>query len=487
MNRTETKLYIKSQLTNYLEQQGIDISKPFNCLNPEHPDTNPSMRYDATRNRVHCFSCGAGGDIIDLIRLEYGLTEDKDKFTKAYELLGVKDEQSTYISSNTIAQDVVHTPSKINDASSLPDTHCINYLNHRNVSLETAKKYGLSFERDWISPKALEKAKKENKKYPPSSPRLIIPTSNVSYVAIDVRPAGLFPNQENFRKMKEGKVHVFNAKALQEEKPCFVVEGELDALSFLEIGYNAVALGSVSNTKIFMNELKQLNVKSPLILALDNDNAGNKATADLEKQLHYTDCSYIVADTIYQNYKDANDYLRTDKQAFITSSSFIVDNLRVSLECKRLELEEKLKLEQENYKNTSVYNELDQFKKDVESTKDNINISTGFAALDEELGGGLVEGLYVIGALTSLGKTTFAMQIADSLANQDLDVLYFSLEMSKSLLISKSISRHTLLYCLQNNINTSIAKTSRGILDGRRYKNYNSHSLMVIENAYEKL
>ena len=42
---------------------------------------------------------------------------------------------------------------------------------------------------------------------------------------------------------------------------------------------------------------------------------------------------------------------------------------------------------------------------------------TGFNALDKyALNGGLYEGLYILGAKPSLGKTTFVMQIADQVA-----------------------------------------------------------------------
>lgn len=44
------------------------------------------------------------------------------------------------------------------------------------------------------------------------------------------------------------------------------------------------------------------------------------------------------------------------------------------------------------------------------------------------LDGGLYTGLYFIGAVSSLGKTTFTLQIADNLAKQGRDVLCFFLE-----------------------------------------------------------
>lgn len=53
----------------------------------------------------------------------------------------------------------------------------------------------------------------------------------------------------------------------------------------------------------------------------------------------------------------------------------------------------------------------------------------------------LYPGLYVIGAISSLGKTTFIHQMADQLAEAGEHVVYFSLEQSTLELASKSLSR----------------------------------------------
>lgn len=66
---------------------------------------------------------------------------------------------------------------------------------------------------------------------------------------------------------------------------------------------------------------------------------------------------------------------------------------------------------------------------------------TGFEHLDRALGDGMYAGTYVVAAASSLGKTTFVHQIADSVAASGKPVLYFSLEMSQTDLIVKSISR----------------------------------------------
>ncbi len=67
---------------------------------------------------------------------------------------------------------------------------------------------------------------------------------------------------------------------------------------------------------------------------------------------------------------------------------------------------------------------------------------TGFANLDEKTSG-LYPGLYVIGAVPSLGKTTFVHQLGDQLAEAGDHVLYFSLEQNCLEMITKSLSRIT--------------------------------------------
>jgi len=69
---------------------------------------------------------------------------------------------------------------------------------------------------------------------------------------------------------------------------------------------------------------------------------------------------------------------------------------------------------------------------------------TGFEKFDELLDGGFLGGnLILLGAISSLGKTTFALQIAENLALSGSDVLVFSLEMSKKELLAKIVSRNT--------------------------------------------
>ena len=81
-----------------------------------------------------------------------------------------------------------------------------------------------------------------------------------------------------------------------------------------------------------------------------------------------------------------------------------------------------------------------QFDGLAEKTAAQEGIRTGFENLD-----GYTEGiepaLYVVGAGTGLGKTTFCLQMADYIAASGKDVIYIALEQTPFELASKSISR----------------------------------------------
>lgn len=126
-----------------------------------------------------------------------------------------------------------------------------------------------------------------------------------------------------------------------------------------------------------------------------------------------------------------------------------------------------------------------EFDNVIKSNANTPAINTGFSQFDKILDGGLYEGLYTIGAISSLGKTTFCENIADQIAKAGHDVIIISLEMSKFELISKSISRLTFVKYLNEGgqIRYEWCKTARGITDGSRYANYKQGELELIQQA----
>ena len=99
-----------------------------------------------------------------------------------------------------------------------------------------------------------------------------------------------------------------------------------------------------------------------------------------------------------------------------------------------------------------------EFNSDTEHFEKHKNLKTGFSNLDKVTN--LYPGLYVLGAISSLGKTTFACQLADQLAKSGEHVLYFSLEQSKFELVTKGLSRITAQESIRNNTFNSSSNTA---------------------------
>jgi replicative DNA helicase len=87
---------------------------------------------------------------------------------------------------------------------------------------------------------------------------------------------------------------------------------------------------------------------------------------------------------------------------------------------------------------TEYYYE-DKFDEKIEFFRRFERRKTGFDDLDRELT--FSPGLIVLGAISSLGKTTFALQIACQMAKLGEDILFFSLEQSRFELMTKNLSR----------------------------------------------
>ena len=108
-------------------------------------------------------------------------------------------------------------------------------------------------------------------------------------------------------------------------------------------------------------------------------------------------------------------------------------------------------------------------------------ISTGFPALDRSLSGGLSNGLYVLGAVPGLGKSTLALQIAYNLSSQGIPVLYFALEMSRAWITAKSICRADFTLHHQTGFQAA------DLLDSRKAKSFSEAQWDRINQAREMI
>mgnify|MGYP001036209177 CR=1 FL=1 len=457
-----------------------------------------------TKDGVH-FTCWAGcftnADIIDIIGLETGATDYNSKLQAAASEYGITietyhrstaqedfaepGEYQKQAKSKRYTQDSIHnTAYTIQQAEEAPD-YTDFFLQaakniggtdyHRGLSRSTLEAFKVGYVESWKHPKT-----ESNPNIGPS-PRLIIPTSKHSYLARDTR-ADLTPQQAQYAKSKVGKVRIFNSGAIETAtSPLFIVEGEIDAMSIYDVGGDALGLGSLGNVKRLLSMLETWKPSQPFVIALDNEKdlaiqaKVERAVGELTEGLKRLEIPFYRID-IAQPYKDANEALNADREAFRAAVN------RAKAQVKDAEAAA-MEAEREELKREAVAYFLPSFLKDIENSKKAAFIPTGFSPLDNILDGGLYAGLYVVGAISSLGKTTFCLQVGDQIAAAGHDVIIFSLEMARNELIAKSVSRLTLIKDLEENENTAHAKTTRGILTGTRYADYSQTERELIKRS----
>lgn len=179
----------------------------------------------------------------------------------------------------------------------------------RGLTLNTLKHFGCGFFPQWGKEK---------------TPRVIIPASNTTFLArLAVSIESLPINIQKTVKAKQhsGVKMLFNATALDSEKPILVVEGYIDAMSIWQATNGTlpvVALGGADAGKTLLDEIakrsKEKNsIKPQFILLLDSDETGKKSAENLCAKLLQANCPTVATFLSETESKiDANDILQKD-------------------------------------------------------------------------------------------------------------------------------------------------------------------------------
>jgi replicative DNA helicase len=461
MTREQAREYINSRLPYELTKaaktvNGADTYICPICSNGSGEDGDGIC----TLNGKHykCFRCDFYGDYLDMLKELNGTTRETDIFTmyslkidyQPVEVVVDKIEDDNFTKDFIEKKhlDINYTQYYENCNTQADQT---DYFSKRGISKETVDRSKSGFDSVWKHP---------NTPNAPETERVIIPVSKSSYVARATDP------NNSYKIQKVGASCLYNVKALQcKSAPyIFIVEGEFDALSVIEAGGQAVGLGSTSNVNKLIQAVSENPPTATLVLALDNDEAGQKAQAVLKERLETLNIKFIESN-ISGAFSDPNEALINDRDGFIKRIKDPANHGDKKIEYA---------------KSYSVSGGLDDFMRAVSAPTAKA-IPTGFGILDKALDGGFYEGLYILGAVSGIGKTSICLQIADQVAECDRDVIIFSLEMSKYTLISKSLSRLTFIEDNKKDPKGFFhARTSRQISIGAFY---NDTEKSLIENA----
>ena len=425
---------IRNELRIYLLHKGLSDKKSFRCLNPFHEDKNPSMRYNPKKKNVHCFSCGATYDIFDIIGLDYNLDSFYAQYEVACKIFEFGDIMESVVDSKSgIETDIIDKTLEFNQLYDSRDT-LSDYLEKRGVSKRNIEKYFL-FQKDG---------------------RIYLPIFDGSVCTGWV--ARIIDSNKGSRYLNsKGSLGIWNIDYVKQNgngKKLFITEGIIDALSIEEHGGHAIALcGSGNSAKLIKYYVHHIETVSgwQMIICGDPDPSGEQMVKSLSKEFDRLEIDYGIMRLSPED-GDINELhvSAPEKLAGYISSSCVLDRSRIVSGESGMDFsvishgennEKSTKFSSKDY--VPIADSLDDFFKECEKQGNLGGISTGFESLDKILDGGLYPGLYVLGAVTSVGKTSFALQMADYISQNGQDIIYISLEQSGYELIAKSISRLT--------------------------------------------
>ncbi|MBE5935668.1 MAG: hypothetical protein E7262_07745 [Lachnospiraceae bacterium] len=414
--------------------------------------------------------CFTSVSVIDMIGLKYNINRQDYVLREVAKELGIEVDEDK----NAVKKKKSKVINKGNEDAEKNYTlfykECLehidecSYLQEHGISKEVQTKFNAGYCAEWIHPET----KEDVKQYIALTPRIIIPTTDTTYVAMYTGDGKGVANVQTV-----GQPIIFNEDILYEgDDAVFVVEDELDALSIIECGYDAVAFGNINNTKLIVDTLTKKPSNRFLVLCLDetDDDILQIITA-LDKELSALGQHYIVYNLVRGD-------MSINKQ-LLSNKDLLVRSIKQALvKVHRYEME---RVNEYQLANSNV-KYLDDFMNEQVDTP---YIATGVNKLDRHLDGGMYAGFYVLNAYRSIGKTTFALQIADYIASESkiTDVLIFSLEASARELITKSLSRLTALVEYKDNKNFNNAKTIRDIAVKSNYEKLSAKDKKLIANS----
>ena len=243
------------------------------CGSGTGPNGTPAFSIEPEGERWKCFSCGEGGDVLDLAGKILG-TEDVREQIEAVGGRRVVKGSAPYRHKEpgAPAKRREETPADYREGRDAerayietsrlnmqPGTPGYDYLIRRGFTLEEIAGFGFGWD--------------------PQRQRVVIPWSTLKgeYYHIDRDITG----NAKYKYTKPKKINVgpqplHNAKALS-GPAVFVVEGLMDALAVEAAGYTAIGLGGIGHEAL-IERVREVKYDGLMIVMLDNDKTGREKT-----------------------------------------------------------------------------------------------------------------------------------------------------------------------------------------------------------------
>ena len=342
--------YIKDEELNAIREQAdiVDIisdylslkqrGKNFLAVCPFHDDHSPSLVVSRERQMFNCFTCRTGGNVFTFI-MKY----ENVSFVEAVKIVADKigynlniSDYTDYTTANKEDYDIMEFAKKfyLNNIFTEKGIAARKYLQDRGIDESIIREFniGLSLDGKDTLYKLLNNKKYNSDKivdlglinkvgldiYDTFSNRIIIPIEDLKGQVVGFtgriyngeKDTAKYMNTKETEIFKKGHIlfNYHNARPnIREEKCVIVVEGNMDAIKLSASGIkNVVALMGVALSKEQIDVLKKLKV--PIILMLDNDQAGLDATVKNGDELQKYNLDIRVVRLT--DAKDPDEYIR---------------------------------------------------------------------------------------------------------------------------------------------------------------------------------
>lgn len=310
-NKYENKEELKSLLSTYLElledmgmteNRGNDFwDCPF-CGSGTGINQTPAFHLLQDGTKYKCFSCGESGDVFDLVRHVENMkgANYPRVYAKTEKIMEPYLGQQLKCSDKTEKSGRQEVKQKQDFSKYLRECHSqvflTEYFHKRGLSDCIIDKFQLGFD---------------------SKQNIVTIPYNVGHEGTGYIHRALWQCDKKY--IKHGN-ELFNIDVIRNNDLdyVFITEGQIDAMSFEEIGYPALGLSGVNEVDRLVDLLVSTGTHKYLILALDNDISGRRATGKIIEILAETELPFhiMTISWMYGKYKDPNEFLVKDRDGF---------------------------------------------------------------------------------------------------------------------------------------------------------------------------
>lgn len=301
----------------------------------------------------------------------------------------------------------------------------LGYVEERGFTAEEARSFRWGWDADG-------KAARRGEGWTPKG-RLILPYPGSRWYYAARSPHDGITAGKYDKPSGVGSAPLFNPDALQ-HGVLLIAEGELDAFALMACGFgNSTCMGGAAGARRLAQALKARRYRGICAVIADADEAGRKSAQAFADEARGGGLRCTVSEL--EGAKDCGELFARSRDSLRRQAGAIVSSAE----------EEAAKAEAEAWEATRRSLRIvdaSEIAAAIYSGSAPVDpIPTGIEALDAALGGGLYPGLTVLGAMSSMGKTTLLCQVADHIAASGHPVLFATLEQSGEELVGLSLRR----------------------------------------------